>query len=260
MTEMQTLWNTLRQEAEWQQQQNPLLENFFQSCILQHDSLISAISYVLAKKLQTDFLSSDRLYTLFHEYYQADPGLAEYLCADLDAVLMRDSACHHFYQAFCFYKGFHALATYRVMHALWQEGKTVLALQLQQRMSSVFDVDIHPATQIGTGIMLDHATGIVIGETAVVGNHVSLMQGVTLGGTGKAGGDRHPKIRDGVLISVGAVILGNIEVGEGAQVAAGSVVLKAVPAHAIVAGVPAEVVGKANSATPALTMDHRITC
>lgn len=259
MADVQILWNILQQEAASQQRQNPLLEKFFQSCILQHDSLISAISYVLAKKLQTDFLSSDHLYTLFHEHYQADSRLAEYLCADLDAVLLRDSACHHFYQAFCFYKGFHALATYRVMHALWQQDKTVLALQLQQRMSSVFDVDIHPATQIGCGIMLDHATGIVIGETAVVGNHVSLMQGVTLGGTGKAGGDRHPKIRDGVLISVGAIILGNIEVGEGAQVAAGSVVLKAVPAHAIVAGVPAEIVGKAASATPALAMDHRIT-
>lgn len=260
MTDVKTLWNTLQQEATLQQQQDSLLKNFFQSCILQHDSLISATSYVLAHKLQTDFLSADTLYTLFHEYYQADPRLAEYLCADLDAALMRDSACRHFYQAFCFYKGFHALATYRVMHALWQQDKKVLALQLQQRMSSVFDVDIHPATQIGCGIMLDHATGIVMGETAVVGNHVSLMQGVTLGGTGKEGGDRHPKIRDGVLISVGAVILGNIEVGEGAQIAAGSVVLKAVPAHTIVAGVPAEVVGKAASATPALLMDHRITC
>lgn len=259
MSDAQTLWQTLRKEAEWQHQQDSLLANFFQSCILQHDSLISAISYVLAHKLQTDFLSSETLYPLFHAHYQADPQLAESLCADLDAVMQRDSACHHLYQVFCFYKGFHALATYRVMHILWQEKKKVLALQLQQRVSSIFDVDIHPAARLGRGVMLDHATGIVIGETAVVGNHVSLMQGVTLGGTGKAGGDRHPKIRDGVLISVGAVILGNIEVGEGAQVAAGSIVLKAVPAHAIVAGVPAEVVGKAACATPALAMDHRIT-
>jgi len=259
MTDVQTLWNTLRQEAKWQQQQDPLLESFFQSCILQHDSLISAVSYLLAHKLCTDFLSSDDLYKLFHEHYQADFQLTECLCADLDAALTRDSACHHLYQAFCFYKGFHALATYRVMHALWQQDKTVLALQLQQRMSSIFDVDIHPATQIGSGIMLDHATGIVIGETAIVGNNVSLMQGVTLGGTGKAGGDRHPKVRDGVLISVGATVLGNIEVGEGAQIAAGSVVLKPVPAHTMIAGVPAEIVGKAASATPALTMDHRIT-
>jgi len=259
MVDIQNLWHTLRQEAESQRQQDPLMEKFFQTCILQHDSLISATSYLLAKKLQTDFLSSTSLYALFYEHYQADPRLAEYLCADLDAAIVRDCACHHAYQAFCFYKGFHALATYRVMHALWQQGRKVLALQLQQRMSAVFDVDIHPATQIGIGIMLDHATGIVIGETAVIGNYVSLMQGVTLGGTGKAGGDRHPKIRDGVLISVGATILGNIEIGEGAQIAAGSVVLKAVPAHTMVAGVPAEVVGKAASATPALTMDHRIT-
>src|SRR5688572_2786895 len=139
MTDVQILWNTLRQEAEQQRGQDPLLENFFQSCILRHDSLISAISDVLAHKLQTDFLSSDQLYDLFHRHYQANPFLAGYLCADLDAIMTRDSACHHLYQAFCFYKGFHALATYRVMHALWQEGKTVLALQLQQRMSSVFD-------------------------------------------------------------------------------------------------------------------------
>src|SRR5690606_38081235 len=258
MTDERTLWSTLRQEAELQQQQDPLLKHFFQSCILQQDSLRSAISYLLAHKLQTTFLSPDQLYSLSLQYYQADARLIEYLCADLNAILDRDSACHHLYQAFCFYKGFHALATYRVMHALWRENKTVLALQLQQRMATIFDVDIHPATRIGSGIMLDHATGIVIGETAIVGNHVSLMQGVTLGGTGKEGGDRHPQVRDGVLISVGATLLGNIEIGEGAQVAAGSVVLKPVPAHTVVAGVPADIVGKTINDKPALAMDHRI--
>src|SRR5262245_13901031 len=152
MTDAKTLWHSLRQEVTLQQQQDPLLAKFFHDSILQHDSLIAAISYLLAQKLQTNFLPTQHLCALFKEYYLADSQLEKDLCADLDAIMTRDCACRQVYQAFCFYKGFHALATYRIMHALWQQQKTVMSLQLQQRMSAVFDVDIHPAARIGHSI------------------------------------------------------------------------------------------------------------
>ncbi|NND69077.1 MAG: serine O-acetyltransferase, partial [Halioglobus sp.] len=164
------------------------------------------------------------------------------------------------YVPFLYFKGFHALQTHRVAHCLWQNGRESLALFFQNRMSAEFGVDIHPAAQLGSGILLDHATGVVIGETAVVGNNVSILQSVTLGGTGKDEGDRHPKIGDGVLISAGAKILGNIRVGEGAKIGAGSVVLEDVPPHTTVAGVPAKIVGRPASDSPALDMDHDFCC
>ena len=171
-------------------------------------------------------------------------------------MLERDSACHEIYIPFLYFKGFHALETQRVAHWLWHQGRESLALFFQNRMSVVYGVDIHPAAKLGRGIMLDHATGLVIGQTAVVGDNVSILQSVTLGGTGKDEGDRHPKIGNGVLISAGAKILGNIRVGEGAKVGAGSVVLDEVPPHTTVAGVPAKVVGKPTTQQPALEMDH----
>jgi serine O-acetyltransferase len=161
---------------------------------------------------------------------------------------------------FLYFKGFHALQTHRIGHWLWNHGRESLALFFQNQMSVEFGVDIHPAARLGHGIMLDHATGVVIGETAVVGNNVSILQSVTLGGTGKDEGDRHPKIGDGVLISAGAKILGNIRVGDGAKVGAGSVVLENVPAHTTVAGVPARIVGRPSSDQPALEMDHDFCC
>ena len=172
----------------------------------------------------------------------------------------RDSACTELSVPFLYFKGFHALQTHRVTHWLWEQGRESLALFFQNRMSAEFGVDIHPAAQLGYGIMLDHATGLVIGETAVVGNNVSILQSVTLGGTGKDEGDRHPKICDGVLISAGATILGNICVGEGAKVGAGSVVLEAVPPHTTVAGVPAKIVGRPSTEQPAMEMDHDFCC
>jgi len=172
----------------------------------------------------------------------------------------RDSACTTLAVPFLYFKGFHALQTHRIAHWLWQQGRHSLALFFQNRMSVVFGVDIHPAAQLGYGLMLDHATGLVIGETTVIGNNVSILQSVTLGGTGKEGGDRHPKVGDGVLISAGAKILGNICIGEGAKVGAGSVVLHAVPPHTTVAGVPAKVVGTPNTDQPALDMNHEFNC
>jgi len=252
------LWRAIIAEVQEQQAREPLLSGFFQQGILKHRSLEAAISFVLAQKLQNDVIAAEALAQLFEKVLLQSPVLVNDIAADIVAIKQRDCACNHYYQAFCFFKGFHALAAYRIMHQLWQENHLPLALHLQHRISAVFAVDIHPAARIGHGVMFDHATGIVIGETAVIGNNVSMMQAVTLGGTGKESGDRHPKIRDGVLISVGATILGNIEIGEGAQVAAGSVVLDSVPPHVLVAGVPAKIVGKPHSTQPALQMDHKI--
>lgn len=178
--------------------------------------------------------------------------------ADIQAVNERDSACCSLVTPLLYFKGFHALQAYRIAHWLWRQGRKPLALFLQNRISSVFAVDIHPAARIGKGIMFDHATGIVIGETAVVEDNVSIMQSVTLGGTGKEAGDRHPKVRKGVLISAGAKILGNIEVGECAKVGAGSVVLKDVPPRSTVAGVPARIIGENRCLQPSRDMDHHI--
>lgn len=252
----ENIWKTLQNEAREQARIEPVLACFFEENILRHPSLEAALAHMLANKLAGSMLGRDALRQVLQSMLEASESIGKSLQRDLQAVLDRDCATQYYYQVFCFSKGFHALASYRAMHALWLQGQKHTALLLQSRMSAVLDIDIHPAARLGDGIMLDHATGIVIGETAVVGNDVSIMQSVTLGGTGKESGDRHPKIGHGVLISVGAIILGNITIGDGAQVAAGSVVLEPVPAHTVVAGVPAKVVGKPHSLKPALNMDH----
>jgi serine O-acetyltransferase len=252
------LWRNIKTEAQAQEKHEPLLSGFFQQSILTQASFEAAISFTLAQKLQNEVITAEGLRALFQKTLLMTPALMNAIAADIVAIKQRDCACNYYYQALCFFKGFHALATYRIMHELWLQNHRPLALHLQNRVSAILAVDIHPAAQIGQGVMLDHATGIVIGETAVVGNNVSIMQAVTLGGTGKESGDRHPKIGNDVLISVGATVLGNISIGEGAQIAAGSVVLDAVAPHTLVAGVPAKTVGKAHSAQPALIMDHTI--
>jgi serine O-acetyltransferase len=195
---------------------------------------------------------------IFQEAFAADPEIGAAVRADLSAVFERDPACHSYVQAFLFFKGFHALQCFRIAHWLWAHGRQPMALYFQNRMSDLFAVDIHPAARIGRGIMMDHATGVVIGETAVVGDDVSMLHGVTLGGTGKETGDRHPKIGRGVLLSVGAKVLGNIEVGEYSRVGAGSVVLKSVPPHCTVAGVPARVIGGKCPERPSHDMDQSL--
>jgi serine O-acetyltransferase len=252
------LWQEILSEVRLVAEDENSLKDFFQQSCLQHESLAEALGAILENKF---YRISEGLITkkLVCETYSRDSSLLQYTANDLQAIRQRDSACIAYFQALCFYKGFHALAMYRVMHQLWRENRQALSLMIQSNISSLLDVDIHPAAQLGSGIMLDHATGIVIGETAVVGNNVSLMQSVTLGGTGKESGDRHPKIGDDVLVSVGAKILGNITVGEGAHIAAGSVVLKPVPEHSLAAGVPAKVIGKAHSPHPAQDMDHKIS-
>lgn len=254
------IWQAIRSETRHQAEAEPALASFLHATILNHDTFEEALSYYLAQKLASPILNALQLRDIIAGALALDPGIAEAARADIQAVYERDSACNEYSLPFLHFKGFHALQCYRVAHHLWRSGRQALAYFLQSQVSQTFDVDIHPAARLGRGIMLDHATGIVIGETSVVDDDVSIMQAVTLGGTGKQMGDRHPKVGRGVLISAGATILGNIEIGQGAKVGAGSVVLKDVPPHTTVVGVPATVVGRPTSAKPALDMNHEISC
>lgn len=255
---LQTLWQTLVDETRQLVVDEPVLASFLHATILNHRDMASALSFHLASKLGSDIIPALQLREVFDRAFAEEPAIIDSARCDIVATFERDSACRNFSTPFLYFKGFHALESYRAAHWLWRQGRNSLALVLQNRISTVFGVDIHPAAQVGKGVMLDHATGIVIGETAVVEDCVSIMQSVTLGGTGKVGGDRHPKIRRGVLLGPGVKILGNIEIGEGAKVTAASVVLKAVPAHSIVAGVPAEVVGTTRD-EPATAMDQGLS-
>jgi serine O-acetyltransferase len=252
------IWTALRQQGEAMADREPALAGFVHATILQHERLEQALSYHLAKKLGNDDLSPLAIREMFDTAIASDPALGQAVRADLSAVFERDPACHSHLDAFLFYKGFHALQAHRIAHWLWHQNRKAMALFLQSRVSELFAVDIHPAAKMGRGIMLDHATSIVIGETAVVEDDVSIMQDVTLGGTGKESGDRHPKIRRGVLLSLGAKILGNIEIGEYSRVGAGSVVLKPVPAHCTAVGVPAKLVNCDCGERPSHQMDHFI--
>jgi serine O-acetyltransferase len=253
-------WERIREETVRHAGDEPILASFLHATIINHKSLECALSFHLANQLDSPTASSLLLRDVILQALESDKTIRDAIRADLQAVLDRDSACHELYIPFLYFKGFHALQAHRVAHWLWKHGRESLALFFQNRVATEFAVDIHPAARMGKGIMLDHATGVVIGETAVVGNNVSILQSVTLGGTGKSEGDRHPKIGDGVLISAGAKILGNITVGEGAKVGAGSVLLEDVPPHTTVAGVPAKIVGRPSSEQPALEMDHDFCC
>ena len=252
------IWDKIREEVETAAANEPTLARFLHTTILHHKELESALSYLLASQLGDVTVTTMMLQEVILAAFSDDNDIRHAIRQDLKAVLKRDSACREYHIPFLYFKGFHALQTYRVAHSLWRQGRHSLALFLQSRMSQKFGVDIHPAARFGHSIMFDHATGLVVGETAVVGNKVSILQSVTLGGTGKEDGDRHPKVEDGVLISAGAKILGNIRIGEGAKVGAGSVVLCDVPPHTTVVGVPARIVGKPTSRLPALDMDHAI--
>lgn len=249
-------WDRMRGEAAEAAAKEPSLASFLHATILNHESFIAALSFRLAQKLSDREMNSMLWREVCTEAYRDMPDIVEAGLHDLHAVFMRDPACDQYMQPFLYFKGYLALQTHRVSNWLWLNNRQELALFLQSRMSELFAVDIHPAVRIGKGVFFDHATGIVIGATAVIDDDVSVLQNVTLGGTGKEDGDRHPKIRRGALISVGAKVLGNIEVGEGARVAAGSVVLNAVEPHCTVAGVPAKPVGKCKDAKPAETMDQ----
>lgn len=252
------LWWGLRREATAAVQLDELMAEPLTNAILRQSGFGTALGRRLARKLADDEMDATRLTMLFAEAVAHDPRIAEGAACDLSAVRDRDPACPDLLTPFLFFKGYHSLQVHRFAHYLWKHGRTHLARHLQSRCAEVFAVDIHPAARLGLGIMVDHGTGLVIGETAVVEDEVSMLQGVTLGGTGKQSGDRHPKVRRGVLIGAGAKVLGNIEVGEGAKVGAGSIVLHDVAPHTTVVGVPARAVGARLTSLPGLTMDQTL--
>ena len=252
------LWQGIRAAAEEIAEREPLLALRLQQQVLRHDALGPALAAVLAQRLACGDLPEPSLFALMKQIFEQDAPALEQAAADLAAVKERDPACPNHLHVLLNLKGFHALQTYRATHALWREGRSELAFALANQASLAFAVDIHPAARIGAGVMFDHGTGIVIGETTVIEDNVSLLQNVTLGGTGKEHGDRHPKIRSGVMIGAGAKILGNIEVGTMSKVAAGSVVLRPVPPHCTVAGVPARVVRQHLDSCPSAEMDQTI--
>ena len=249
-----SLWDEIVSEAHATITHEPLLTNLYRSHIIDRASLPAAMSNILASKLYDTYMPACELERLFNDAYEQMPCLVEYGIYDIRAVRERDPAVESYPDVILYLKGFLALQAYRVAHCLWNRDRKALASFLQSRVSETFDVDIHPAATVGKGVMFDHACGIVVGETSVIEDNVSILQGVTLGGTGKESGDRHPKVRAGVLIGAGAKILGNIEIGSGAKIGAGSVVLKKVAPHTTVAGVPARQIGSPESIMPALDM------
>ncbi|KAJ1410784.1 Trimeric LpxA-like superfamily [Sesbania bispinosa] len=255
------VWLKMLEEARVDVTVEPILSSYYHSTILSHKSLASALSNHLAMRLSSASLPSGTLCDLFVGVLESDQEIMDAVKDDLRAVKERDPACISHVHCFLNFKGFLACQAHRVAHKLWSQGRKLLAVMIQNRVSEVFAVDIHPGAKIGSGILLDHATGIVVGETAVIGNNVSILHSVTLGGTGKVSGDRHPKIGDGVLIGAGTCILGNIKIGAGAKIGAGSVVIKEVPPRTTVVGNPAKLVGgKKNpiklDKIPSFTMDH----
>ena len=250
------LWRQLRLEAEQAYARSPMLAPLFLDSILNQPSFEAAMFHRIAGRLKNDVISQPLILQAFHRAASATSEISLGLKADINAVFDRDPACERLIEPFLYFKGFHALQAHRLTHWLWGNGERDFALYLQSRTSEVFQTDIHPAARIGQGIFLDHATGLVVGETAVIGDNVSLLQDITLGGTGKDCGDRHPKVRPGVMIGAGAKILGNIEIGEQARIAAGSVVLTPVPPGATVAGVPARIVRRASVGDPSRSADE----
>ena len=252
------VWAALRSEAMAAAKAEPPLCSMLDAVILSHRTLGEALSFQLARKLGDGVLSPISLREISEEAQEANPSILSDAEADLRAVFERDPACKGYLQPFLFFKGFQALQAYRLAHWLYGRGRETLAYYLQSRTSELFQVDIHPAARIGSGVFFDHGTGIVVGETAVIGDDVSMLHGVTLGGTGAERGDRHPKIGKGVLLGAGAKVLGNIQIGDYAKIASGSVVLKPVPSGCTAAGVPARLVNCPAGEEPARTMDHTL--
>src|SRR5436309_5108499 len=252
------VWTRLREEAEEVARREPELSSFIYSSILHHDAFEQAVVHRIAERLDDPDVSGELIRQAYADALKDDPMIGDAFRTDIMATVDRDPAAHRFIDPLLYFKGFHAIQTHRLAHWLWKKGRKDFALYLQSRSSAVFQTDINPNARIGRGIFLDHATGLVVGETAVIDDDVSILHGVTLGGTGKENEDRHPKIRRGVMIGAGAKILGNIEIGHCARVAAGSVVLRAVPHNTTVAGIPARVVGTAGCAEPSRTMDQML--
>lgn len=249
-------WQTLKDEANSLVSHEPLLASYVHACILAHHNFETSLSFILSNKIKDEVMPALAIREVFDQAYLLQPAIVESAIKDASAVFERDPAVTSTLTILLYFKGFQAIQVHRLAHYLWHQDRRDLALFMQSRNSEVFGVDIHPAAKIGDGVMFDHATGIVIGETAVVENRVSILQSVTLGGTGNESGDRHPKVREGVLVGAGAKILGNIEIGRGSKVGANSVVLKNVPEHVTVAGVPAKIVGVPCCPNPCETMNQ----
>ena len=252
------LWEIMCEEARVKATEEPILGSYFHATILNHKSFGSALSFRLASKLDNPMLPTMLIRDVVQEATEDDEEILKAAEIDMLATYARDPACEDLSTPFLFFKGFHALQAYRISHWLWNQDRKTMARFFQNQISVTLGVDIHPAAKIGSGLMLDHATGIVVGETAVIEDDVSILHSVTLGGTGKETADRHPKIRRGVLLASGCKVIGNIEVGEGAKVGAGSVVLQDVPPGVTVAGVPAKIVGRSTGIMPAHLMDQRL--
>ena len=253
-----SIWQIMQSEARQASIEQPLLADFLHRNITHYSDFASAASSYLASQFENIEIPSAAMHEIFSLAVEDNPLIVEQMLQDLLACKKRDPTCSQYIIPFLYFKGYHSLQIYRIAHWLWQQQRSMLANYFQSRLSALFDVDIHPAATLGSGIMLDHATGIVIGETAVIENDVSILHGVTLGGSGSFKHDRHPKVRRGVLLSAGARLFGNIDIGEGARIGAGSLVLNSVPAHVTVAGVPAKIIGKSKSAMPSLDMNHQI--
>lgn len=256
LSKVDPVWDRIIREGEEAIKSEPLLGGLMHSCVLHHQTMEQALAFRISMKLASGEMSEQLLREIADAAYAADPALGAAARADLVAVYERDPACHRFLQPLMYFKGYQAIQAYRVGHWLWREGRQDMAYFFQMRISETFGVDIHPACRVGKGIFLDHAHSIVFGETAVVGDNVSILHSVTLGGTGKEDEDRHPKIGDGVLIGAGAKVLGNIRIGCCSRIAAGSVVLHDVPPESTVAGVPAKIVGKAGCSQPSISMNQ----
>ncbi len=258
LTAMDPIWGSLRQEALLSVDRDPVLATFLYSTVINQASLESVVIHRISERLDHPDVRAELLCQTFEEMLADWPEWSHVLRVDIQAFYDRDPACTRFIEPVLYFKGFHAIQTHRLANWLLKQGRRDFALYLQSVSSSVFQTDINPQARIGKGIFLDHATGLVVGETAVIGDNVSILHSVTLGGSGKESGDRHPKIDNGVLIGAGAKILGNISVGRCSRVAAGSVVLKSVPSNSTVAGVPARVVGGGGCAEPSRSMDQLV--
>lgn len=256
LRQVDPVWDRISREAQDAVRNEPLMGGLVHACILHHSTIEKALSYRFSAKLHSNEMSQIILRDIAEEAFQDDPSIVEAARTDLMAIFERDPACHRLLQPILYFKGYQAMQAYRIGHWLWKKGRFDLAYFVQMRVSEIFGADIHPAARIGKGIMIDHAHSIVIGETAVVGDNVSMLHAVTLGGTGKEEEDRHPKIEDGVLIGAGAKVLGNIRVGRCSRIAAGSVVLSDIPPCKTVAGVPAKIVGEAGCEQPSVSMDQ----
>jgi len=254
---MDPVWKAMRGDAATWATGESALASWLHAAVLDQAAFEDALAYLISQKLGGPEMSALSVYQVLHEAVHQDSWIAAAARADLSATFERDPACNSYLEPFIFYKGYLALEAYRVAHWLWIKGRKILAQYIQSRVSEVLQVDIHPAARVGQGIMIDHASGVVVGETAVIGDGVSLLHGVTLGGTGKDRGDRHPKIGAGTMVGAGAAILGNIRIGICCRIGAGSVVLEDVPDNTTVAGVPAKEVGEMGCDQPALSMDQQ---